>query len=74
MRQHFKTAVLADRLGINPETLRRAAARGELRPIRVGRDMIWPEPDVWRGLNGTGSLRWRLGRSLPRCGKGGQRD
>lgn len=44
--QHLKTAELAARLSLNPETLRRAAARGELKPIRIGRDLLWPEDEV----------------------------
>ena len=44
--QHLKTTELAERLSLNPETLRRAAARGELKPIRIGRDLLWPEDEV----------------------------
>lgn len=48
--QHLKTTDLAERLSLNPETLRRAAARGELKPVRIGRDLIWPEDEVVRWL------------------------
>jgi excisionase family DNA binding protein len=50
--QHLKTTELAERLSLNPETLRRAAARGELKPVRIGRDLIWPEEEVARWLQG----------------------
>ena len=50
--QHLKTTELAERLSLNPETLRRAAQRGELKPIRIGRDLIWPEEEVVRWLQG----------------------
>lgn len=50
--QHFKTTDLAERLSIHPETLRRAAAKGELKPVRIGRDLIWPEEEVARWLQG----------------------
>lgn len=50
--QHLKTTELAERLSLNPETLRRAAARGELKPVRIGRDLIWPEEEVVRWLQG----------------------
>lgn len=51
--QHLKTTELAARLSLNPETLRRAAQRGELRPIRIGRDLLWPEDEVaaWLARN-----------------------
>jgi len=51
--QHLKTTELAERLSIHPETLRRAAAKGELRPVRIGRDLIWPEEEVVRWLQGN---------------------
>jgi excisionase family DNA binding protein len=34
---HYSTQELAERLSVNPETVRRAAASGELRSVRVGR-------------------------------------
>lgn len=48
--QHFSTQELAERLSVHPETLRRAAQRGELKPVRIGRDLRWPEDDVSRWL------------------------
>lgn len=50
IEQHLSTAELAERLSVHPETLRRAAARGDLHPIRIGRDLRWPEDDVKRWL------------------------
>lgn len=49
--KHWKTEPLAQQLGIHPETLRRAAQRGELRPVRLGRDLLWPEQEVQRWLD-----------------------
>lgn len=46
IERHFKTADLADLLGISPKTLRRAALRGELTPVRIGSDLIWPESTI----------------------------
>lgn len=46
LQQHWKTTELAERLGLHPETLRRAAARGELRPVMIGHDLVWPEDEV----------------------------
>jgi excisionase family DNA binding protein len=34
---HYTTQELAELLAVNPETVRRAAASGELRSVRVGR-------------------------------------
>jgi excisionase family DNA binding protein len=34
---HYTTQELADLLSVNPETIRRAAASGELSSVRVGR-------------------------------------
>lgn len=51
IEQHWKTEPLAERLGISAETLRRAAQRGEVRPVRLGRDLLWPESEVQRWLD-----------------------
>lgn len=48
--KHWTTKALAEQLGIDAKTLRRAKNRGELRPIRTGRDLLWPEPDVLEWL------------------------
>lgn len=49
--KHWKTEPLAEQLGLSADTLRRAAQRGELRPVRVGRDLLWPESEVQRWLD-----------------------
>lgn len=40
IEQHYKTTDLAALLSLNPETLRRAAARGEVKPVQIGKD-VW---------------------------------
>lgn len=57
IEQHLKTPALAKLLGIHPETLRRAAQRGDLNPVRIGRDLIWPvgEVQAWLDRNRTHS-------------------
>lgn len=57
--QHLKTTELAQLLSLNPETLRRAAARGDLKPIRIGRDLLWPEDEVraWLDRNRVDNSR-----------------
>lgn len=53
IERHYKTGEIAELLSLHPETLRRAAQRGELRPVRVGRDLLWPESEVqsWLDVN-----------------------
>lgn len=53
IEQHYKTRELAKRLGVHPETIRRAAQRGELASIRIGLDRIYAESAVnrWLGAN-----------------------
>ena len=43
---HYTTGGLAKLLSVHPETIRRAAASGALRSIRVGRDRRYPESAV----------------------------
>lgn len=50
IEQHYKTRELAERLGVHPETIRRAAQRGELESIRIGLDRIYAESAVQRFL------------------------
>lgn len=50
IEQHYKTRKLAERLGVHPETIRRAAQRGELESIRIGLDRIYAESAVKRFL------------------------
>jgi excisionase family DNA binding protein len=49
---HYKTRELAKILGLHPETIRRAAQRGELESIRIGMDRIYAESAVNRWLDG----------------------
>ena len=46
IERHYTTAELAELLNVHPETVRRAAARGDLRSIRVGRDRRYSESAV----------------------------
>jgi excisionase family DNA binding protein len=50
IERHYTTAELAELLSVHPETVRRAAAAGELRSIRVGRDRRYPESAVLKWL------------------------
>jgi excisionase family DNA binding protein len=43
---HYTTAQIASRLAVNPETIRRLAARGELRFVRVGAELRFAESAV----------------------------
>lgn len=53
IEQHYKMREFADRLGVHPETIRRAAQRGELESIRIGLDRIYAESAInrWLGAN-----------------------
>jgi excisionase family DNA binding protein len=46
IERHYTTAALAEHLAVHPETIRRAAARGELRSFRIGRDRRYSESAV----------------------------
>ena len=50
IERHYKTRELAERLGVHPETIRRAAQRGELESIRIGLDRIYSESAIERFL------------------------
>jgi excisionase family DNA binding protein len=50
IERHYTTAELAALLSVHPETIRRAAARGELRSVRIGRDRRYPESAVLEWL------------------------
>jgi excisionase family DNA binding protein len=43
---HYTGKSLAKLLAVNPETIRRAAASGKLRSVRVGSDRRYPESAV----------------------------
>jgi excisionase family DNA binding protein len=46
LERHYTTAQVADLLAVNPETVRRAAARGDLLSRRIGRDRRYSESAV----------------------------
>lgn len=50
IERHYKTRELAERLGLHPETIRRAAQRGELESIRIGLDRIYSESAIEKWL------------------------
>jgi excisionase family DNA binding protein len=50
IERHYKTREVAELLGVHPETIRRAAQRGELESIRIGLDRIYAESAVQRFL------------------------
>jgi excisionase family DNA binding protein len=54
IERHYTTAELAKLLSVHPETIRRAAARGDLRSVRIGRDRRYPHGAVldWLQLLG----------------------
>jgi excisionase family DNA binding protein len=54
---HYTGKGLARLLSVNPETIRRAAATGKLRSVRVGRDRRYPESAVKEWLNVLGGGR-----------------
>jgi excisionase family DNA binding protein len=48
---HYTTAQVAGLLAVNPETVRRLAARGELRFVRIGSELRFPEGAVQEYLD-----------------------
>lgn len=48
---HYKGKELAKLLDANPETIRRAAASGKLRSVRVGAERRYPESAVQEWLS-----------------------
>jgi len=46
IERHYKAGELAALFALNAETIRREAARGNLRFIRIGKDMRFPESAV----------------------------
>ena len=52
IERHYTTAQLAERLSVHPETVRRAARRGDLRSMRVGLERRYSESAVsaWLAL------------------------
>ena len=86
IERHYKTREVAKLLGVHPETIRRAAQRGELESIRIGLDRIYAESAIQRflaanldpavaALNGAASdsrLQQRKGGSLMAIRKRGK--
>jgi len=50
VERYYTTSELAALLAVHPETIRRAAARGDLRSVRVGRDRRYSESAVQEWL------------------------
>jgi excisionase family DNA binding protein len=46
IERHYTTRELAKLLSVNPETVRREAARGLLKSVRVGSERRYPESAV----------------------------
>jgi excisionase family DNA binding protein len=61
---HYKTRELAKILGLHPETIRRAAQRGELESIRIGMDRIYAESAINSWLDGNKDHRARAAGQL----------
>jgi excisionase family DNA binding protein len=55
IERHYTGRTLAELLSVNPETIRRAAAKGELRSVRVGADRRYPESAVREWLERSDS-------------------
>ena len=51
IERHYTTRELAELLSVHQETIRREAARGKLRSVRVGSDRRYPESAVRAWLN-----------------------
>lgn len=50
--RYFTGKQLADLFQVHPETIRRAAAAGELRSVRVGAERRYPESAVEEWISG----------------------
>lgn len=46
LERHYTTRELAELLSVHPETIRRQAAQGLLRSVRVGAERRYPESAV----------------------------
>jgi len=57
VERHFTTTQLAELLAVHPETIRRAAARGELQSLRIGRERRYPESAVTEWLRSRADER-----------------
>lgn len=74
IEQHYKTRELAELLGVHPETIRRAAQRGELESIRIGLDRIYAESAItrWLGANVDPAVPALNGRRHTRASSNGR--
>lgn len=50
--KHHKSEVVAERLGMSVDTLKKAWRLGELTPKRIGRDLFWCEAEILAWLDG----------------------
>ena len=57
LEKHYTGKALAEALSVNPETIRRAAAAGKLRSVRVGSERRYPASAVRAWLAGAGRAR-----------------
>ena len=55
LEPHYTTRELAEMLHVNPETIRRAARRGELQSRRFGMERRYPESAVAEWLESLAS-------------------
>ncbi len=53
IEKHYTGREVADLLAAHPETIRRAAKRGELRSVRVGSERRYPESAIKEYLERT---------------------
>jgi excisionase family DNA binding protein len=74
IERHYKTRELAEILGIHPDTIRRAAQRGELESIRIGLDRIYAESAInrWLGANVDPAVAAVNGRRHTRASSNGR--
>ena len=52
LERHYTTRELAELLSVNPETIRREAARGHLESVRVGAERRYATSAVSKWLRG----------------------
>jgi excisionase family DNA binding protein len=54
IEQHYRGGQVAKRLAVHPETVRRLAAKGELRSVRIGSERRYPESAIREYLERRG--------------------
>ena len=57
IERHYSGKELAEILSVHPETIRRAAASGQLASVRNGRDRRYPEAAVREWLSASNEQR-----------------